>query len=97
MLAVLYTALARTENLSTNRLYNLLEAKKFEGVLTPYLGQDDAKLAFPPADLVTLAKVADYPTDFSAMPHKSIDLLSRRGEQLTLALIAEYWPGYAEA
>jgi NTE family protein len=92
MLAVLYAALARTENLSSNRLYDLLKAKKLEGILTPYLGQDDAKLAFPPADLVTLAQVADYPTDFSAMPHRWINLLSRRGEQVTYALIAEHWP-----
>jgi NTE family protein len=93
MLAVLYAALARTENLSTNRLYDLLRAKALKGVLTPYLGQDDARLAFPPSDLVTLAEVTDYPTDFSAMRDKWIDLLSRRGEQLTLALIAEHWPG----
>jgi NTE family protein len=37
MLAVLYTALARTENLSTNRLYDLVKAKRVKA-LTPYLG-----------------------------------------------------------
>jgi NTE family protein len=66
-----------------------LGSSKFRGVLTPYLGQDDAKLAFPPADLVTASEVADYPTDFSAMSEKWIDL--GRGEQLTHALIAEHW------
>jgi NTE family protein len=94
MLAVLYTALARTENLSTNRLYDLVKAKRIKA-LTPYLGQDDSKLAFPPTDLVTLSEVADYPTDFSAMSEKWIDLLSRRGEQMTVALIAEHWPEMA--
>ena len=93
MLAVLYTALARTENLSTNRLYDLVKAKRVKA-LTPYLGQDDTKLAFPPADLVTLSEVVDYPTDFSVMSETWIDLLSRRGEQLTNALIAEHWPEF---
>ena len=92
MLAVLYAALARTENLSTNRLYDLLKAGKFAGVITPYLGQDDTQLAFPPADLVTRPVVAAYPTDFSAMSEEWIDLLSRRGEQQTMALLRQYWP-----
>ncbi len=96
MLAVLYTSLARTENLSTNRLYDLVKAKRLKA-LTPYLGQDDAKLACPPADLVTSSEVADYPTDFSAMSERWIDLLSRRGEQLTNALIAEHWPEFNKA
>jgi hypothetical protein len=36
--------------------------------------------------------VVHYPTDFSAMSDADIDLLSRRGEQLTRLLIEHYCP-----
>jgi NTE family protein len=91
MLAVMHAALARTENLSVNRLFDLLKSRRLKGVLVPYLGQSDSTLAFPPPDLIPASEVADYPTDFSAMPHEWIDRLSRRGEQLTLALLKEHW------
>jgi NTE family protein len=95
MLAVLDSALARAETLSINRLFDLLKAGKIKGVLMPYLGQADKNLAFPPSDLVTASSVADYLTDFSAMPQHWIDRLLRRGEQLTSALIREHWPEMA--
>lgn len=96
MLAVLYSALARSENLSINRLFELAKTDRLKGVLLPYLGQVDERLANPPADLVTASEVANYPTDFSAMSKHWIDLLSRRGEQLTLALLNEHWSDLLE-
>jgi NTE family protein len=36
-----------------------------------------------------------YRTDFSAMPKERIEKLSKRGEHLTRALIAEYSPKLA--
>lgn len=48
MVEVLLTSLARTENLSINRLFDLLKAGRLKGVLVPYLGQSNSKLASPP-------------------------------------------------
>lgn len=43
-------------------------------------------------DLVQREEVADYPTDFSAMAPAWIEKLSRRGEQLKIAVIREHAP-----
>ena len=84
---------ARAQNLAATRLFDLQRAGRIQNVLLPYLGQDDRRLAVPPEDLVTRERVADYPTDFSAMPDEWVDWLSRRGEQLVHALLAEHWSG----
>ncbi len=60
------------------------------GFVMPYLGQQDASLPWLPADLVRREEVADYPTDFAAMPAEMIELLARRGEQLTRLLLDFY-------
>jgi integrative and conjugative element protein (TIGR02256 family) len=62
------------------------------GFVMPYLGQQDASLPWLPADLVRREEVADYPTDFAAMPAKMIELLARRGEQLTRLLLDFHCP-----
>lgn len=82
----------RAQNSGMKRLFDLHDAGKLRHVLLPYLGQDDGRLRFPPDDLVARADALDYPTDFAAMPGEWIEKLSRRGEQLTRALIAEHWP-----
>ncbi len=82
----------RSQNAATKRLFDLKNAGVLRNVLLPYLGQDDRRLKYPPHDLVTREDAYAYPTDFSAMPHEWIDKLSRRGEQLTRAVIAEHWP-----
>ncbi len=82
----------RAQNAAMKRLFDLKESGRLKGFLIPYLGQDDARLAFPPDDLVSREDAYAYPTDFSAMPEVWIDRLSRRGEQLTKALIAEHMP-----
>ena len=96
MLARLRSAFAcihdRAQNAGMKRLFDLHNAGDLGRVLLPYLGQDDKRLKFPPDDLVTREQAYDYPTDFSAMPEAWIDKLSRRGYQLTLALVAEHWP-----
>ena len=91
MIAAFESIFARSQNLTTKRLFDLKRAGKIEDILLPYLGQDDRRLAVPPEDLVTQESVAGYPTDFSAMPDEWIDRLSRRGEQLVHALLAEHW------
>ena len=57
----------RTQNAATKRLFDLLKAGELKGVIMPYLGQNDARLACPPDDLVTREDAFAYPTDFSAL------------------------------
>ena len=83
----------RAQNASMKRLFQLKESGKLRDFILPYLGQNDRHLRCPPADLVTREDTHGYPTDFSAMSPAWIERLSRRGEQLTKALIAEHAPG----
>lgn len=82
----------RAQNAGMKRLFDLQNAGLLKRVLLPYLGQDDSRLRFPPDDLVTREEAFAYPTDFSAMTDEWIEKLSRRGYQLTRALVAEHWP-----
>lgn len=82
--------LDRTQNLATNRLFELRDSGQLKGFILPYLGQDDSRLACPPPGLVSREEAFGYPTDFSAMSEEWIERLSKRGEQLTHALWAEH-------
>lgn len=92
MLAVFDTVFNRAQNASMKRLFDLKAAGRLRGFALPYLDQVDERLAFPPPDLVRRDEVAGYPTNFSAMPTEWIEKLSKRGEQLTLAVIREHAP-----
>jgi NTE family protein len=71
---------------------------QLDDFLHPYLGQADHRLACAPPDLISCEEVAGYPTDFSAMSEEWIDKLVKRGEQVTHALLAQYWSAFmAEA
>ena len=63
-----------------------------KGFVYSYLGQQDNRLPIQPPDLVRREEVVHYPTDFSPMSDHDIDLLSRRGEQLTRLLLEHYCP-----
>ena len=80
----------RVQSGNFQTLFDLRERGLIKGFVLSYLGQDDAKLPPKPADFVTRREVEKYPTNFSKMTDKNIDLLSRRGEQLTELLIREY-------
>ena len=82
----------RVQNSSVTRLFELKAAGRLRNFVLPYLDQDDEKLTHAPPDLVRRGEVAGYPTDFSAMPERWIERLSKRGEQLTLALLREHAP-----
>ena len=86
----------RAQNAATKRLFDLLEGGKLKGVLMPYLGQNDKRLNCAPEDLVTREETFSYPTDFFAMSEEWTEKLSRRGEQLTRALIAEHLPQFSD-
>ncbi len=98
MIARLKSAFAsihdRAQNAAAKRLFDLKAHGKL-AVVMPYLGQDDSRLKFRPRDLVTREDAYAYPTDFSAMSTDWIDRLSRRGEQLTMALVKEHAPHLA--
>ncbi len=99
MIARLKSAIAcihdRAQNAAMKRLFELRDIGKLRAVVLPYLGQDDSRLKRRPADLVSREEAYAYPTDFFAMSDEWIERLSRRGEQLTRALIEEHAPGLA--
>lgn len=82
----------RTHTMAYNLLHRLSASGEIKGFLLPYLGQIDARLANAPVDLVARNEVYDYPTDFNPMLVAEIELLAKRGEQLTHALIERYHP-----
>lgn len=92
MKAAFFSVFARAQNASMKRLYDLQASGKLKSFVLPYLDQVDERLKYRPEDLVTRDAVADYPTDFSAMAPAWIEKLSKRGEQLTLAVIREHAP-----
>ncbi len=82
----------RVQTAAYARLHNHVETGQLAGFVMPYLGQQDDRLPFRPPDLVPREQVVTYPTDFSAMSDKTINILSLRGEQLTRLLVARYTP-----
>ena len=74
------------------RLHAMTEQGQLKGFAMPYLGQRDRFLPEPIPDLVPRSAVVDYPTNFAAMNPEALEALSRRGEQLTNALIDAYLP-----
>jgi len=82
----------KNQDSSYKRLHLYKEMGLIKGFVLPYLGQIDTALPFQPPDLVRREDIFDYPTDFSSMHEKDIDLLARRGEQLTRILLSYYCP-----
>jgi len=82
----------RVQDLAMQRLHEMTRTGILKGFALPYLGQQDGRLPWKPADLVPRQDVIDYPTDFAAMSDDWIDRLSARGEQLTRTLVEFYLP-----
>src|SRR5262249_31406385 len=82
----------RVQDASMHRLHQLEQSQVLRGFALPYLGQQDHRLPFLPAGLISRAEVASYPTDFASMSNDWIDKLSARGEQLTNLLVSWYLP-----
>lgn len=72
------------------RLHKYLQTGELKGFGLIYLGQQDKRLPYMPPDLVLSDKVKTYPTNFSPMTTKNIDLISKRGEQLTHLILDRY-------
>lgn len=92
MLATVITIHRRTQTLTQNLLHRMAANGEIQGFLMPYLGQRDSALPARPADLVSRDQVVDYPTNFNPMTKRNIDILSKRGEQLTRCLVDSYAP-----
>jgi len=87
----------RAQNAALKRLFDLKSNGRLATFVMPFLGQDDSRLKFSPPDLVSREEAYAYPTDFSMMSPVWIERLSRRGEQITRAMIAEHAPELAAA
>ncbi len=96
MLATFEAIHRRTHAQTYSMLHRLNEVGQISGFLLPYLGQDDDKLPFTPKDFVCRQDIRDYPVNFDPMNPTDIDLLSKRGEQLTEVLIETYHPNLTE-
>ena len=80
----------KTQDHVYSRLHRHVESGDLSGFGMVYLGQQDHRLPYCPADLVTRDDVRRYPTDFAPMSAKDLDLLARRGEQLTQIILDRY-------
>lgn len=89
---VFFTVHDRAQNLAMTRLFDLQRSGKIKRFAIAHLGQIDARLRCAPEDLVTREQTHGYPTNFSPMPVEWIDLLSKRGEQVMLAVLQEHNP-----
>lgn len=78
------------------RLHKFAETGELQGFGMVYLGQQDARLPWAPGDLVRRDEVRDYPTDFAPMSARNLDLLARRGEQLTHIIVDRYLPSLGD-
>lgn len=92
MIASFYTSLDRSQNASLKRLYDLKKAGELQAIVLPYIGQADDRLVDAPTDLIRREDVADYPTNFGPMTNDWIEKLSKRGEQVTLAVLRQHTP-----
>ncbi len=92
MIDTINTIHRRTHSMTFDLLHRLKENGEIKGFLLPYLGQNDAALPCPPPDLVARDKTFDYPTDFDPMSQEDLELIAKRGEQLTRNLIETYHP-----
>ncbi|NHZ86943.1 MAG: patatin, partial [Planctomycetia bacterium] len=88
---IFLTTMRKVQDATMHRLHIYKETNKIKGFVLPYLGQLDQYLPYKWPDLVKRQDV-DYPTDFRPMKVKDIELLSKRGEQLTRLLLEHYCP-----
>jgi len=92
MAASFYTSFDRSQNAALKRLFDLKKAGELKAIMLPYIGQADDRLANAPTDLIRREDVADYPTNFGPMTEDWIEKLSKRGEQVTLAVLRQHNP-----
>ena len=80
----------KAQDYARTQAYQWLQSKKLSHLLLPFLGQKDEQLPFTCSNFVRRERVANYPTNFSAMAATDIEYLTKRGEQVTKILIEHY-------
>lgn len=89
--AVFQSVFRRVQDAALHRLHIYQQQGMIKGFVLPYLGQQDAALPSLPPDLIRREEVLDYPTNFAAMSMRDINLIAKRGQQLTRLLMERYW------
>lgn len=92
MISTISTIHRRTHTMTYDLLHRLKENGDIRGFVLPYLGQIDSALPCPPPELVPREATFEYPTDFDPMSQADLDLIAKRGEQLTRNLIETHYP-----
>ncbi len=82
----------KVQDAAYGRLHQYVESGVLKGFGMIYLGQVDARLPNRPDDLVSREAVYLYPTYFAPMSRTNLDVLTRRGEPLTHAIVDRYLP-----
>ncbi|HUZ54058.1 MAG TPA: patatin-like phospholipase family protein [Streptosporangiaceae bacterium] len=82
----------RAQDAARSKLHADAAAGHLQGFVHAYLGMPDERVPVPTADLVPVAEIQSYPTNFKAMAATDLQLITTRGEQLTRTLLAHYCP-----
>ena len=80
----------KVQDATYQRLHQFVNNGELEAFGMVYLGQQDNRLPWSPPDLVRREEVSDYPTDFAPISRKHLELLTKRGEQLTQIIVDRY-------
>ncbi len=80
----------KTQDGGRAMLHAAAASGQLKGFVHAYLGMPDHRMPAPVADLVTAEHVRSQPTSFRALSTMSLNALTRRGEQLTRALVDHY-------
>lgn len=80
----------KVQDATYQRLHQYVEGGELEAFGMVYLGQQDNRLPCCPPDLVRREEVNNYPTDFAPISHDNLELLTKRGEQLTQIIVDRY-------
>ncbi len=82
---------ARAQNAAVQRLFEIKRTGQVEKILLPFIDHPDEQLTHATQDLVPRVHVSSYPTDFYGMTDVWAERLIRRGDQVTKALLDQYW------
>ena len=82
----------KVQDAEKSNLHDHVAAGTIKGFAMPFLGMFDGNLPVRPPGLVTRSEVVGYRTDFSPMSDEDLSRLTRRGEQLTRAVIEHHCP-----
>lgn len=92
IIASFNTIFDRSQNAALKRVYDLHSAGLLKAIVLPYLNQSDDRLTHAPTYLVKRDEVSGYPTNFGSMKKEWIEKLSKRGQQVTLAVLQQHNP-----